>query len=245
MPGPLLHQREYRSPLAAAEKRLLVAIAGRLPRQIHSDHLSALGLASMVVASAGFILMRFTGWGALIVIAGLVANWFGDSLDGTVARVRGHERPRFGYNVDHVIDLAGALLLFAGLGLSGLMTPLLSAAVLAGYLLVSAETYLATHAGGVFRMASFGIGPTELRIILIAGALYAINHRVVQMPWGAPSLLFDAGGVVALGGFAVTFIRSAWFQIRRLALAEPRPVLDGIVDSAVSIHGACVQEGEA
>jgi phosphatidylglycerophosphate synthase len=233
-----MHQREYRSPLAAAEKQLLVAIASRLPRRIHSDHLSALGLASMAFASGGFILMRYTAWGALIVIAGLIANWFGDSLDGTVARVRGHERPRFGYYVDHVIDLAGALLLFAGLGLSGLMTPLLSAAVLAGYLLVSAETYLATHAGGVFRMASFGIGPTELRILLVVGTLYAIDHSVVQVPWGARWLLFDAGGAVALCGFGVTFVRSASHQIRRLALAEPRPVAESIADSPGSIHAA-------
>ena len=223
MPVRPLHQREYRSPLAAAEKRLLIAIAHRLPVTVHSDHLSILGLLSMAVAAGGFALMPFTSWGAAVVIAGLAVNWFGDSLDGTVARVRRQERPRFGYYVDHVLDLAGAAMLFAGLGVSGVMTPLLAAVVLCGYLLVSAEAYLSTHAGGVFRMAMFGVGPTELRIVLACGVLYAIDHRMVEMPWGARWLLFDAGGVVALIGFMLAFVVSVLRQVRHLSALEPRP----------------------
>jgi archaetidylinositol phosphate synthase len=216
------HVRLNRSVLAAAEKRLLIWIARRLPLAVDSDHLSLLGLVSMFVTGVGFALMRVTGWGVLIVIAGLLANWFGDSLDGTVARVRGHERPRFGFYVDHVIDLAGATALFAGLACSGLMTPLLAAAVLAGYLLLSAETFLATHVTGVFRMSSAGVGPTELRLILIAGALYAARHRAVSSPWGQV-LLFNAGGVIALIGFAIVFVISSVQQTRALYLAEPKP----------------------
>ncbi len=101
------HVRENLSVLAAAEKRILVAIAGRLPRWIGSDHLSLLGLTSMLGAGLSFAAVQFTPWAALAVVAFLAANWFGDSLDGTVARVRGQQRPRYGYYIDHVIDLAG------------------------------------------------------------------------------------------------------------------------------------------
>ena len=217
------HRRHHRSLLAAAEKRLLIALAHRLPPGIHSDHLTGLALASMFVVGAGFAVMSVTPWGALVVTTGLVSNWFGDSLDGTVARVRGHERPRFGYYVDHAIDLAGTVVLFAGLACSGLMTPLMAVAVLAGYLLVSAESYLATHAAGVFRMSFAGVGPTELRMLLVAGALYTAWRPVVDVPWAGALRLFDVGGALALAGFAVVFVVSASRQTRELYRLEPRP----------------------
>lgn len=217
------HRREHLSVLASAERRLLVWIARRLPAAINADHLSLLGLTAMCLAGGGFAAMRLTPWGAVAVPFALAANWFGDSLDGTVARVRGQERPRFGYYMDHLIDLAGSAALFAGLAVSGLMSPLLAIAVLAGYLLVSAEAYLATHSVGVFRMSRFGMGPTELRLLLVAGALSAVDHRVVQVPGAGRHLLFDVGGVVALAGFAVVFVTAAISNVRQLSAAEPRP----------------------
>jgi phosphatidylglycerophosphate synthase len=112
---PAHHIREHLSLLADAERRALIWIAGRLPARIHSDHLSALALLSMLAAGVSFAGFRVTPWAALGVIVSLLANWFGDSLDGTVARVRGQQRPRYGFYVDHVIDLAGTALLIAGL----------------------------------------------------------------------------------------------------------------------------------
>src|SRR5215471_18190221 len=156
------HVRLHNSLTATVEKRLLVWIARRLPPTVTSDWLSGLGLAAMAAAGLSFAALRWTPWAAAAIVASLAANWFGDSLDGTVARVRHQERPRFGYYVDHVIDLAGTGMLMTGLAWSGLMHPTLALAVLAGYLLVSAESYLATHASGVFRMSHFGFGPTEL-----------------------------------------------------------------------------------
>ena len=167
------HSRENRSLLAGPEKRVLIWLANRLPLAINSDHLSAIGLAAMFAAGVSFAAFRLTPWAAAGVVISLAINWFGDSLDGTVARVRNQQRPRYGYYVDHVIDLAGTTFLVAGLAASGLMSPLLAAALLAAYLLVSAETYLATHARGVFRMSFLGLGPTELRILVAAGALKA------------------------------------------------------------------------
>ena len=112
------HVRLNTSVLASIEKRTLIWIAGRLPRWINSDHLSALGLAAMAGAGASFVLAGTDPVaGALLVVLCLLLNWFGDSLDGTVARVRNQQRPRYGYYVDHVIDLTGTALLFAGLAL--------------------------------------------------------------------------------------------------------------------------------
>ena len=113
------HIREHRSLLADAEKRLLIFIARRLPRWINSDHLTLIGLLSMPLAGIAFARIPDAPWSAGLFVVALAANWFGDSLDGTLARVRDQQRPRFGYYVDHVIDLAGTAALFAGIGASG------------------------------------------------------------------------------------------------------------------------------
>jgi phosphatidylglycerophosphate synthase len=218
------HVREHHSVLASAEKRLLHWIARRLPPWINSDHLSILGLASMAAAGLAFAAFRWTPWAAVAVVAALTANWFGDSLDGTVARIRRQQRPRYGFYVDHVMDLAGTACLVAGLACSGLMSPLAAAILLAAYLLVSAETYLATHAAGVFRMSFFGCGPTELRVVLAAGALKAAGGAWIALGDLGTIRLFDVGALVATIGLAAVFIVSAARTTRALYVAEPLPV---------------------
>ncbi len=218
------HVRENLSVLAAAEKRTLIAIAGRLPRWIGSDHLSLLGLTSMIGAGFSFATVQFTPWAAVAVVVCLAANWFGDSLDGTVARVRDQQRPRYGFYVDHVIDLAGTTALLLGLACSSAMHPLLAVGVLAAYLLVSGESYLATHSVGVFRMSFLGFGPTELRLLLAAGALKISQTPLVEVPLLGAVRLFDLGGVIAIGGLVVAFAVSAVRNTRALYLAEPLPV---------------------
>ncbi|HEV3139876.1 MAG TPA: CDP-alcohol phosphatidyltransferase family protein, partial [Vicinamibacterales bacterium] len=159
------HIREHRSLLANAERRLLVYLARRLPSSVTSDQLSLLGLLSMPAAALAFVAIPRTWWGAPALVVALAANWFGDSLDGTLARVRNQQRPRYGYYVDHAIDLAGTAVLLIGIAASGAMSPVIAMTLLAAYLLVAAETYLATHAVGVFRISFAGFGPTELRIV--------------------------------------------------------------------------------
>jgi phosphatidylglycerophosphate synthase len=216
--------RDHRSVLARIEKQSLVWMAARLPRFINSDHLSALGLTAMAAAGASFALYpRSAGIAATGVVASLALNWFGDSLDGTLARVRQQQRPRYGYYVDHVIDVAGAALLFTGLAFSQIMNPLVAMALLATYLLVSSETYLATHARGVFRMAFLGIGPTELRILIAAGALKAAVAPAVTVPLAGQVALFDLGGVIAIAGMLVAFLAASISNTRALYLAEPLP----------------------
>ena len=217
------HVRLNTSVLAAAEKRALIWMAERLPRWINSDHLSALGLAAMAGAGLSFWLAATNPMlGAPLVVLCLLLNWFGDSLDGTVARVRDQQRPRYGYYLDHVIDLTGTALLFAGLSASGYMSPLIAVLVVAAYYLVSAETFLATHSRGVFKMAFVGVGPTELRILLAAGALALIDNAWVT-PFGIPPVrLWDLGGVIGALGMIGAFVVSSARNTRALYLEETR-----------------------
>jgi phosphatidylglycerophosphate synthase len=217
----MTHVREHRSVLAAAERRLLIFVAQRLPRWIHSDHLTALALAAMGLAGAAFVLARWDPHALWLVIMALVLNWFGDSLDGTLARVRRAERPRYGFYVDHVLDIAGTTLLLGGLACSPFMTPVVALGVLVAYLLVAGEVFLATAVRGVFKMSVGGIGPTELRIIFAAGTLALLRAPVVSLgPLTLP--LFDIGGAVAAAGLAVVFVLSAHRNATALAVAEPR-----------------------
>lgn len=219
----ITHVRQNTSVLAAAEKRALIWMAERLPRWINSDHLSALGLAAMAGAGMSFWLAATNPiLGTSLVVVCLLLNWFGDSLDGTVARVRDQQRPRYGYYLDHVIDLTGTALLFAGLSVSGYMSPLIAVLVVAAYYLVSAETYLATHSRGVFKMAFIGVGPTELRIVLAAGALALIENAWVT-PFGfEPIRLWDLGGVIGALGMIAAFVVSSARNARVLYLEETR-----------------------
>ena len=225
------HTREHRSLLASAEQQLLVTIARRLPPWLTSDHLTLLGLLAMPAAGLAFAAIRITPWNAALVAAALAVNWFGDSLDGTLARVRGQPRPRYGYYVDHVIDLAGTAALVAGMGGSGLMTPTIAIAVVAAYYLVSAETYLATHSVGIFRLSFAGVGPTELRILLAIGAVFVARHPWVTLA-GHPALLLDVGGIVAAVGLVAVFAASAIRNARALYLAEPLPTPDRVERAA-------------
>jgi phosphatidylglycerophosphate synthase len=217
------HVRLNTGFLAAAEKSLLVWIAGRLPAWVSSDHLTLLALVAMAGTGASFWLSRYWPPALAVVVLCLAINWFGDSLDGTLARVRKHERPRYGYYVDHVLDVFGMGLLVAGMALSGYMTPVIALSMLAAYLLVSAEVFLATTVSGTFRMAFLKVGPTELRILLAVGALMLFTRPRVT-PFGlGPFLLFDVGGVVATAGLIVAFLTSAIRGTRELYRAEPLP----------------------
>jgi archaetidylinositol phosphate synthase len=217
-----MHIREHQSLLADAEKRLLVAIARRLPPWITSDHLTLLGLVAMPVAGAFFAHIPDAPWSAAGFILALAANWFGDSLDGTLARVRNQQRPRYGYYVDHVIDLVGMAALFAGIAASGLMQAWIALTLVAAYLLVAAETFLATQARGIFRLSFVGFGPTELRIILAFGAIVVIDKPWVDL-FGIHARLFDVGGLVATAGMLVAFAVAAIRNARALYVAEPLP----------------------
>ncbi len=216
------HTREHRSLLANAERRLLIAIARRLPAWVTSDQLTLLGLSSMVAAGLAFATLQRSWMNVAAFILALAANWFGDSLDGTLARVRCQPRPRYGYYVDHVIDLFGTAVLIGGMALSGLMTAHVALALLAAYFLVSAETFLATHTVHVFRLSFAAIGPTELRILLAIGAVAVFLHPFSDIG-GQRYLLLDVSGVIAVAGLVAVFLLSSLRNTRALYRAEPLP----------------------
>jgi uncharacterized membrane protein len=214
--------RLHTSLLAAVEKRCLVWMAHRLPRAINSDHLTA--LAAVAMLGAGICYWLAPGrpamlWGVVLL---LVANWFGDSLDGTLARVRRHERPRYGFYVDHVLDAVGILFLISGLVLGGFMSLPMGAGFLIAYYLLTNEIALATHTLGTFRISYWKFGPTELRILLAIGTLQLLRSPDVNL-FGTRWLLFDVGAAVAIVGLAVTFVVSAVRNTRALFAAEPLP----------------------
>jgi archaetidylinositol phosphate synthase len=213
-------QRTYTGLLAAAEKRLLIRMARRVPAAINSDHLTGLGLVSMLMVGMSYALSgHFIGalWWAVVW---LTLNWLGDSLDGTLARVRGHQRPRYGFYVDHVFDSFGALFVVGGLALSGRMTPMIAAAVLIAYFLLSIEIFLATYCVGKFQMSYWGAGPTELRILLAIGTLVLFVKPVATIA-GRAVPLFDVGGVVAAIALSITAIVATIKHARELYRAEP------------------------
>jgi archaetidylinositol phosphate synthase len=215
-------QRNSTGLLTAVERRVLIWLAHRMPARVNSDHLTALGLVSMFLVGICFAVSRnvpIALWGAVVFLA---LNWFGDSLDGTLARVRGHQRPRYGFYVDHILDTFGALFVLGGLALSGTMTPIVAAAFLVAYYVLSIEIYLATYCVGRFQMSFWGWGPTELRILLAIGALTLFVKPVVTI-FGTQMQLFDVGGIVGTIGLIFTAIVSAIGNTRRLYAAEPLP----------------------
>jgi archaetidylinositol phosphate synthase len=215
------HIREYGGILSAPEKRILQWLAHRMPSFINSDHLTLLGLLSMLAAGASFWAAKYNKHALIGVVIFLALNWFGDSLDGTLARVRQCQRPRYGYYVDHVIDLAGTAALLSGLALSGYMNSFIAIALLAAFMLVEAEVYLATYVQQIFRLSCFGIGPTELRVVLSIGALRLLQNPSVYLGSSGPFLLFDIGGIAAIVGLFAAFLYSAIRNGIRLYKAEP------------------------
>jgi phosphatidylglycerophosphate synthase len=195
-------------------------MAQRLPAAVNSDHLTILAGVSML--AAGLCYWNGSAAALLAAIACLTLNWFGDSLDGTLARVRHHERPRYGFYVDHVLDVLCILFIFAGLVLGGHMSALIGGGFLLAYYLLMIEIALATHAVGTFRISFWKFGPTELRILLALGTLRLMHSDYVRIA-GSQYRLFDVGGAVAIAGLALTFIASAVINTRTLYRAEPLP----------------------
>ncbi|MCX6544013.1 MAG: CDP-alcohol phosphatidyltransferase family protein, partial [Acidobacteria bacterium] len=154
---------------AGVEKRTLLWLAPRMPRWVSSDHLTGLALVAMGLAGCSYWLAGSNPSALWLVNLCLAVNWFGDSLDGTLARVRQQQRPRYGFYVDHVVDSAGAVMLMGGMALSGYMSPLVALGVTVAYFLLNIEVYLATYCLGTFRLSYFKLGPTELRLLLALG----------------------------------------------------------------------------
>jgi archaetidylinositol phosphate synthase len=218
--SPTFHQatRLHQSLLSAHEKRLLVWMAHRLPAWINSDHLTFLGFVAQLMTGASYALSRFSRLWLIASIGFLALNWLGDSMDGTLARVRQKQRPRYGFYVDHMLDSIGAVALMGGLALSGYMSPAVAAGLLVLFLLLSIQSYLATYTVREFQMSFWSFGPTELRVLLAVGNL--------ALFWSPTALsnhhkLFDVGGAIGIAGMAAMLIFSTAKNTHRLYKEEP------------------------
>jgi archaetidylinositol phosphate synthase len=200
-------ERVHHSLLASIEKKALIWLAERMPPAVNSDHLTILGFISLAGVGAAYWYSRYSRAGLIWAIIFFVLNWFGDSLDGTLARVRNRQRPRYGFYLDHTLDACGSVFVFAGLALSGYMSERVAVGLLVAYFLVSIEVYLATHTVGKFNLSFAAFGPTELRLLLIAG-----NIALWTKPWvllgGRQFLLFDVGGAIGIIGLSCAFLWS-------------------------------------
>ena len=209
--------RVQESFLAAAEKRALVWMAERTPAWINSDHLTVLGFGAQVMAGVSYALARGNRYWLLGGIVFLALNWLGDSLDGTLARVRQRQRPRYGFYVDHIIDSFGSLALMGGLALSSYMHPYIAIGLLVAFLLLSIQSYLAAYALGEFRLSFWSFGPTELRLLLAVGNLALLRWPMVLK---GHYRLFDVGGIIGLVGMTAMLIFFTARNAHRLYVEE-------------------------
>jgi phosphatidylglycerophosphate synthase len=214
--------RQQQSILAPLEHRALLWCAKRMPPWIGPDHLTVLGFAGMISAGIAYYLTRYDSRALLLVVVCLGINWFGDSLDGTLARYREKQRPRYGFYVDHMVDVFGALCLIGGLGLSEYMTGTVAMALMIAYFILSIEIYLATYTVGVFRLSFGWWGPTELRILLAIGNLVLLVKPRVTIAGGS-YLLCDVGAVVTAAGMGIVTIVSTIRNTARLYDEERLP----------------------
>jgi archaetidylinositol phosphate synthase len=214
MPGRFFWQaaRIQQSILTGPEKRLLIWMAERTPSLINPDHLTLLGFAAQIMTGASYAMAGSNRLWLIAAVGFLILNWFGDSMDGTLARVRQTQRPRYGFYVDHILDSVGAVALMIGLAFSGYMSPAIAIGLLILFLLLSIQSYLATYTLGEFRMSFWSFGPTELRVLLVLGNLAVLCWPTVLHHYR----LFDVGGAFGIAGMTTMLIYFTARNIVRL-----------------------------
>jgi archaetidylinositol phosphate synthase len=215
--------RSHDSLTARVEKAILIWLAQRTPPWINSDHLTALGLLSMLGAGLSYWYAATHPIALLAVIGFLALNWLGDSLDGTLARVRNRLRPRYGFYVDHIVDALGAGFLFGGMALSGFMSSTVAACLLIAYLVLMIDVFLATYTLGTFEISFWKLGPTELRILLAVGNIALYVRGPFACLGSARFLLFDVGGVIGAASLTLVLLVSVIRHTRALYRLETLP----------------------
>jgi archaetidylinositol phosphate synthase len=215
------HAKRIQQSLSAAyEKRALIWMAERTPAWINSDHLTILGFAAQLMTGFAYAMSSYNRAWLIAGIGFLALNWLGDSMDGTLARVRQQQRPRYGFYVDHILDSIGSVALMGGLALSVYMSWPIAVGLLILFLLLSIQSYLATYTLGEFRMSFWNFGPTELRLLLIAGNLALFRWQMVMH---GHYKLFDFGGAIGIVGMTVMLLYHVGQNIVRLYNEERLP----------------------
>ena len=215
-------EREPNFLFARMERRLLPWLAGRLPRWILPDDMTAVGvLAAFGVCAAYQLSNEDSAW-LWAASALLVVQWLGDSLDGTLARVRGIQRPKYGFYLDHMVDAIATAAIGIGLGLSPFMLLSIGTLIVVAYLILSINVYLESMAFGRFRLGYGYLGPTEIRAILIAlntalALELGLDFRILELNM----TVFDVIGLGIAAVMLVLLMGRAFQNLRELAKAEP------------------------
>ena len=210
--------------LARGERKLLTWLCGLTPKAVTPDHYTAIGFLGAVVAAAGYALSNWRLGFLLLAAFGIFLNWVGDSLDGSLARYRKIERPQYGYYLDHSFDVINISFIFIGLGLSPYVRADVALFALIGCLLITIQVLLANHVEGRFHIGFVGLGPTELRLVLIGFCfdMYFIGPKY-WAPFGLKltndTIFTGVLGLIFVGMFVNDFVRLE----RRLAKRDPRP----------------------
>ena len=208
--------------LARQEARVLEWIARRLPAWVMPDHLTALGVVAALGIAAAYLLSNGAEVWLWAASALLVVHWLGDSLDGTLARVRKIERPTYGYYLDHLVDALATALIGLGLGLSPYMLLSVGLVIVIAYLVLSINTYLETYAFGVFTLGYGRIGPTEVRILLIGlNTLLALGVGLGFHVGDLGLTVLDLVGLGIAGVMLTTLVARAVRNLRVLSAREP------------------------
>jgi archaetidylinositol phosphate synthase len=208
--------------LAKAEGRVLEWIARRLPARVLPDHMTALGILAAIGIAGAYLASNGDKAWLWAASALLVVHWLGDSLDGTLARVRRIERPRYGYYLDHLVDAVATALIGLGLGLSPWMLLSVGLLIVIAYLVLSINTYLETHAFGVFTLGYGRLGPTEVRLVLIAlNTLIALGVGLGFQVGSLGLTVLDLIGIGIAAVMGLGLAGRAARNLRRLAELEP------------------------
>lgn len=217
------HTRKNPMLLGELERPALQWLAAHSPAWLKPDHLSGIGMLGSVLIFFSYWLCHISPAFLWLASLGFVINWVGDSLDGTLARFRKIERPKYGFFLDHTLDAIGQVLIFLGLGASPYVDSRIASLALIGYLLMSNVVYINTIVNGEFRIAYLKLGPTEMRVIAILAntLIFFIGNPAITLPVLGPVALFDvivsAIAALLIGGFlGVTIMR-----IGELAKLEP------------------------
>jgi phosphatidylglycerophosphate synthase len=224
MPNVEKHQRENKILLGFLERPALKWLAAHMPGWVTPDTMTWLGILAAVLIFISYSLTHINPAFLWLASLGFILNWMGDSLDGTLARYRHIERPRYGFLVDHWVDAISTLLIFMGLGLSPYVDLTVASFGVIAYLLLSIMVYLITYVTNVFNITNLRLGPTEIRVLAILSntAIFFIGNPTYTLPYfGATSLYTLIVGVMAFAMFVYFMINTA-LQARRLALLDQK-----------------------
>jgi archaetidylinositol phosphate synthase len=224
MTAPQDHKRVNDILLGPIERPALQWLAAHSPAWMTPDKLTAIGTAGAFLIFFSYLATRIHPGFLWLASLGLLINWYGDSLDGTLARYRKIQRPKYGFFIDHTVDAFNEALVVLGIGLSIYVTFNVAALALIGYLMLSVYVYVRTFVDGVFQISYGKLGPTEVRVIIVAlnTVMYYFGVHRFRLPFGQFTIYDIPIALLALI-FLVIFVVSTWTKARELAAIDRPP----------------------